>query len=91
MQIQSIDAVPLRDAEYNRANEAWYKVGDWHDTFMYPVNNTDPITKFKYAADQFSGHMIFHCHMLNHEGTCIDGDGVFYFVYSYEDTHPVQL
>ena len=66
-QIASIDAEPIGIEEYDTANRAWYKVGDWHDTIMYPVNNTDPTVKLRYAADQFSGHMIFHCHLLSHE------------------------
>lgn len=66
-QIENITAVPVGVAEFDNASQAWYKIGDWHDTVQYPTNNTDPIIKMRYAADQFSGHMIFHCHLLNHE------------------------
>lgn len=59
-QIESIDAVEIGVAEYDEANNDRYKVGDWHDVMMYPTNNTDPIDKLRYAADSFSGHIVFY-------------------------------
>ena len=43
----------------------WYKVGDWHDVF-YEFNNVgNPTVRF--AANDFTGDMVLHCHFLEHE------------------------
>jgi len=44
----------------------YYKVGDWHDTLQFPSNEDTDVT-FRFQADQFTGHMVQHCHLLFHE------------------------
>jgi len=47
----------------------WYKVGDWHDTLQLPLARLGPAgrPKMRFQADQFTGHMVQHCHLLFHE------------------------
>ncbi|EJK60914.1 hypothetical protein THAOC_18669 [Thalassiosira oceanica] len=44
----------------------YYKVGDWHDTLQFPSNAATNVI-FRFQADQFTGHMVQHCHLLFHE------------------------
>jgi len=47
----------------------WYKVGDWHDTLQFPAAGFGPkfVVTMRFQADQFTGHMVQHCHLLFHE------------------------
>mmetsp|Transcript_5822 Transcript_5822/g.12798 ORF Transcript_5822/g.12798 Transcript_5822/m.12798 type:complete len:640 (+) Transcript_5822:96-2015(+) len=46
----------------------WYQVGDWQDTLQIPMASSNFGTvKFRFQADQFTGHMVQHCHLLFHE------------------------
>jgi len=47
-------------------------VGDWQDTLQYPSLTSDGRTratfaKIRFQVDQFTGHMLQHCHLLFHE------------------------
>lgn len=44
----------------------YYQVGDWHDVLQFPHNQATDVT-FRFQADQFTGHMVQHCHLLFHE------------------------
>lgn len=44
--------------------EAWYKDGDWHDVLQHITKKGKP--RIRWAADDFSGEMLFHCHILSH-------------------------
>ena len=45
--------------------DSWYMDGDWQDTLQY-INRTAK-AKIRWTANEFGGHMIFHCHILAHE------------------------
>ena len=46
-------------------------MGDWHDTLQVPLSslrgNTTARPRMRFQADQFTGHMVQHCHLLFHE------------------------
>lgn len=44
--------------------EDWYKDGDWHDVLQHINKKGKP--RIRWAADDFSGDMLFHCHILSH-------------------------
>merc|ERR1711935_133582 len=44
--------------------EDWYKDGDWHDVLQHITKKSKP--RIRWAADDFSGDMLFHCHILSH-------------------------
>lgn len=52
----------------NRTNETsfedWYRDGDWHDTLQHITKKGKP--RIRWAADDFNGDMVFHCHILSH-------------------------
>lgn len=47
----------------------WYQIGDWQDTTQIPARGLEGngIVRARFQADQFSGHMVQHCHLLFHE------------------------
>jgi len=45
-------------------NDPYYHVGDWHDTF-FPTGTGFATIRFN--IDTFTGKMITHCHLLEHE------------------------
>jgi len=45
----------------------WYQVGDWQDTLQMPTTQTAASWRIRFQTDQFTGHMIQHCHILFHE------------------------
>jgi len=75
-QIQEVfnDAAPDLDPDTYTAEavKIWYQVGDWQDTLQYPSLTSDGRTratfaKIRFQVDQFTGHMLQHCHLLFHE------------------------
>merc|ERR1719215_336365 len=44
--------------------DPWYMAGDWHDTFLPTGINFATV---KVNVDSFTGKMIAHCHLLEHE------------------------
>jgi len=44
--------------------EDWYRDGDWHDVLQHITKKSKP--RIRWAADDFSGEMLFHCHILSH-------------------------
>mmetsp|Transcript_52177 Transcript_52177/g.111064 ORF Transcript_52177/g.111064 Transcript_52177/m.111064 type:complete len:671 (-) Transcript_52177:314-2326(-) len=51
-------------------NDPWYKVGDFHDT-IFPTQAG--VATLRTNIDKFTGHMIAHCHILEHEDTGMMG------------------
>mmetsp|Transcript_15916 Transcript_15916/g.20347 ORF Transcript_15916/g.20347 Transcript_15916/m.20347 type:complete len:302 (-) Transcript_15916:624-1529(-) len=46
----------------------WYQVGDWQDTLQFPHSSLSSIDiAIRFQADQFTGKMVEHCYMLDHE------------------------
>ena len=37
-----------------------------HDTLQFPSSSSVDVT-FRFQSDQFTGHMVQHCHLLFHE------------------------
>ena len=79
-QIQEVfnnaDASVDPDTYTAEAVKKWYQVGDWQDTLQYPalkvVGTNDGLSrqtavKVRFQVDQFTGHMLQHCHLLFHE------------------------
>ena len=66
-QIIDIDFESTQNLYADRYTLAWYKNGDWHDTIMYSRRATFPAVTIRFQTDKFSGHMVQHCHLLNHE------------------------
>jgi len=47
-------------------SRAYLQDGDWHDTIMTPSIFENNLT-VRTQTDRFTGHQIFHCHLLLHE------------------------
>jgi FtsP/CotA-like multicopper oxidase with cupredoxin domain len=68
----------------------WYQVGDWHDTLQFPHPSGGLNFRFftnvtvRYQADQFTGKMLQHCQMLQHDDK---GMAAVYGVYGEEGTY----
>jgi hypothetical protein len=45
------------------SEDAYFQPGDWHDTLLHPSGQA----MVKLQTDRFTGHMIMHCHILDHE------------------------
>eukprot|EP00931_Biecheleriopsis_adriatica_P021476 TRINITY_DN1403_c0_g1_i1.p1 TRINITY_DN1403_c0_g1~~TRINITY_DN1403_c0_g1_i1.p1 ORF type:complete len:747 (+),score=100.66 TRINITY_DN1403_c0_g1_i1:41-2281(+) len=45
--------------------DGYFQVGDWHDTLMIP-EMTGPLV-LRYHTDVFTGKIVLHCHILEHE------------------------
>ena len=48
------------------ANSDYFRLGDWHDTFMAEGLTRDPVT-MRYKTTHIAGEMMLHCHRLDHE------------------------
>jgi len=59
--INPYQIVQLTNASASK--DAFYQVGDWQDTLLW-VGMSATV---KFQTDYFTGHMIFHCHLLGHE------------------------
>eukprot|EP00579_Thalassiosira_antarctica_P014394 CAMPEP_0201944786 /NCGR_PEP_ID=MMETSP0903-20130614/53570_1 /ASSEMBLY_ACC=CAM_ASM_000552 /TAXON_ID=420261 /ORGANISM="Thalassiosira antarctica, Strain CCMP982" /LENGTH=745 /DNA_ID=CAMNT_0048487841 /DNA_START=56 /DNA_END=2294 /DNA_ORIENTATION=+ len=79
-QIQEVfnnaDASVDPDSYTAEAVKSWYQVGDWQDTLQLPalkvIGTNDGLSrqtavKVRFQVDQFTGHMLQHCHLLFHE------------------------
>lgn len=44
--------------------EDWYRDGDWHDVLQHITKKSKP--RIRWTADDFTGDMLFHCHILSH-------------------------
>jgi len=54
------------DTEFREFNpDRWYMEGDWGDVFQYVAGG--PYAILRYPSNQFTGVMIYHCHILIHE------------------------
>ena len=61
-QIQKIDDA----GELDESVSIWYQVGDWHDSLQLPAAGPTSVN-IRFQADQFTGHMVQHCHILHHQ------------------------
>jgi len=75
-QIQEVlNPIPGFDLDTYTAEavKIWYQVGDWQDTLQYPSFSLSDgrtratFAKIRFQVDQFTGHMLQHCHLLFHE------------------------
>eukprot|EP00984_Skeletonema_dohrnii_P027635 scaffold17263_cov147-Skeletonema_dohrnii-CCMP3373.AAC.4 len=73
---QHVNAFQITSININRPDlkltddvAAWYQVGDHHDTLQLPNFQDSPETSVtvRYQSDYFTGKMMQHCHMLDHE------------------------
>merc|ERR1711933_35941 len=56
----------------NVAQNAFYKIGDWHDVIQMETDNA----VVRYTADVHTGVIMIHCHILEHEGEGDSNDGI---------------
>mmetsp|Transcript_12238 Transcript_12238/g.22646 ORF Transcript_12238/g.22646 Transcript_12238/m.22646 type:complete len:629 (+) Transcript_12238:46-1932(+) len=47
--------------------DGYFQVGDWHDTLLLPGMNGQDSMKIRMQTDVFTGKMVLHCHILEHE------------------------
>ena len=73
---QHVNAFQITSININNPNlnltvdvATWYQVGDHQDTLQLPNFRDSPETSVtvRYQADYFTGKMVQHCHMLDHE------------------------
>jgi len=56
---------PIGGVERTFLPDLWYENGDWGDVFQYVA--WGPAAILRYPSNQFTGVMIYHCHILIHE------------------------
>ena len=63
-----LGAVSRGDALLRAASPAdtfggYFSQGDWHDTYL----SVDEASSVRFQTDRFTGRMVVHCHILEHE------------------------
>jgi len=57
-----VNSYQIANAPTNTLN-GYFQQGDWHDTLLA----LDETTNVRFQTDIFTGKMVFHCHILEHE------------------------
>ena len=83
-----IQAIHTNDESIEDFVSTWYQVGDWQDTLQFPHASLSSIDiTIRFQADQFTGKMVEHCYMLDHEDSESKGVMAAFNIYGEEGTY----